>query len=71
MRFTTYERYDHWPFEGTNYTLQMDYRDITIGLEVRMMDWLEDNMISHAWSINDCITFKKEQDRLLFILKFQ
>jgi len=76
MRFRLSERYDHWPFEGINYKVHMSMDELmdenkwTIGLEMRMMDWLEEHMISHAWSIEDTITFKREQDRMLFILKF-
>lgn len=76
MRFKLSERYDHWPFEGINYKVHMSMDDLidetkwTVGLEMRMMDWLGDNKISHAWSIEDTITFKREQDRMLFILKF-
>ncbi len=71
MRFRTSERYDHWPFEGTNYVADMNGSDLTIGLEVTMMDWLEERQISHAWSMEDRITFKNEKDRLMFILRFQ
>ena len=73
MRFKLSERIDHWPFEGTNYRVQFYFDELermTIGQEVRMMDWLEDNMISHAWNIEDTITFKREKDRMLFVLKF-
>lgn len=75
MRFKLSERYDHWPFEGTNYRLQFYLDDLindklTIGMEVRMMDWLEKHSISHAWNIEDTITFKREQDRTLFVLRF-
>ena len=75
MRFKLSERYDHWPFEGTNYKLHFYLDDlinekITPGMEVRMMDWLEDRKISHAWNIEDTITFKRDQDRTLFMLKF-
>ena len=73
MRFKLSERYDHWPFEGKNYRLQFYYDDwdqMTIGQEVRMMDWLTDHKISHAWNIEDTITFKREQDRTLFVLRF-
>ena len=75
MRFKLSERYDHWPFEGMNYRLQFYLDDLindklTIGLEVKMMDWLEERMISHAWNIEDTITFKHEKDRTLFVLRF-
>ena len=73
MRFRLSERYDHWPFEGINYSLRFNWDDwekMSIGLEVKMMDWLEEHKISHAWSIEDTITFKREQDRTLFIMRF-
>lgn len=73
MRFKLSERYDHWPFEGINYKLHFyhdDWDQMTIGQEVRMMDWLEEHRISHAWNIEDTITFKREQDRTLFVLRF-
>ena len=75
MRFKLSERYDHWPFEGVNYKLHFYLDDLindklTVGLEVKMMDWLEDHKISHAWNIEDTITFKREQDRTLFVLRF-
>lgn len=70
MRFKLSERYDHWPFEGTNYICDLKSEEISLGLEVRMMDWLEEHRISHAWNMEDTITFKREQDRTLFVLRF-
>lgn len=71
MTFTLFERYDHWPFEGQNYICEIgNYENVTVGLEVTMMDWLEENNISHAWLIEDRIVFKKETDRFLFVLRF-
>ncbi len=70
MRFKTSDYYDHWPFKGMNYALDMYDLELTYGLEYKMMTWLEGNRISHAWLIEDRITFKKEQDRTMFILKF-
>ena len=72
MRFKAFEeRRDHWPFEGLNYALQMNSDDLTVGLEVTMMDWLEERKISHAWTYENRITFKNEKDRLMFVLRFQ
>lgn len=70
MRFKLSERYDHWPFEGTNYICELKYEQLSVGLEVSMMDWLMDHKISHAWSIEDRIVFKREHDRTLFMLRF-
>ena len=71
MRFSVWDRKDHWPFEGMNYFVGFYFDDLTVGLEVTMMDWLEKNSISHAWSIENRIAFKRENDRLMFILRFQ
>lgn len=71
MRFKTSEHYDHWPFEGTNYVAKMNSRDLTMRLELSMMYWLEERKVSHSWSMDNCITFKREGDRLMFILRFQ
>jgi len=75
MKFKLSERYDHWPFEGTNYRLQFYLDDLindtlTVGMEMSMMEWLIDHGISHAWSIEDTIVFKREHDRTLFVLRF-
>lgn len=70
MRFKTSDYYAHWPFEGTNYVIDMKSGDLTMEIEVAMMDWLEERKISHFWSLED-ITFKCESDRLMFILRFQ
>ena len=71
MKFKTSEHSAHWPFEGTNYVIDMRSRDLTIVIELSMMEWLEERKISHSWSMDNCITFKREVDRLMFILRFQ
>ena len=71
MKFKTSEYYAHWPFEGTNYVAKMNSRDLNIILELTMMEWLKERKISYSWSIDNCITFKRDKDRLMFILRFQ